>query len=101
MKIVNLIKLVCKRCGWSWTPRGAEVRICPRCKSKLWDKERGSGGKPEDSEDDAFDHNTYWGGAGPDCKRVRRESAEVGEEEPPIIWSRDSYGSFLESKEKA
>ena len=69
MKIVNLIKLVCKRCGWIWTPRGAEVRICPRCKSKLWEKER-------DAEKQAG-------------------------EEPPIIWSRDSYGSFLESKEKA
>ena len=28
----------CYRCGYSWVPLGGLVRICPRCKSKLWDK---------------------------------------------------------------
>jgi len=32
--------LYCKRCGHSWYPRQPEVRICPKCKSPYWDKER-------------------------------------------------------------
>lgn len=31
---------ICKRCGHSWYPRQPEVRICPKCKSPYWDKER-------------------------------------------------------------
>lgn len=27
----------CYRCGWVWRPRGAEVRLCPRCKSRKWE----------------------------------------------------------------
>jgi uncharacterized protein len=30
--------LHCYRCGNSWVPRSRIVRICPRCKSKLWDE---------------------------------------------------------------
>ena|SRR3990167_10532908 len=33
-------ELYCKRCGHKWFPRQSEVRICPRCKSPYWDKER-------------------------------------------------------------
>jgi uncharacterized protein len=32
-----LPELHCHRCVYSWTPRHLPVRICPRCKSKLWD----------------------------------------------------------------
>ena len=35
MKIV-LTKLTCKRCSWTWTPRKADVRQCPHCKSAYW-----------------------------------------------------------------
>lgn len=28
----------CLRCGHTWTPRGAEVTICPSCKSPYWNK---------------------------------------------------------------
>lgn len=37
---VNIRQLVCKRCGHQWVPRKADVRICPKCKSYLWDIER-------------------------------------------------------------
>ncbi len=30
----------CKRCGHIWTPRQIEVRICPKCKSAWFDKEK-------------------------------------------------------------
>ena len=32
-------------------------------------------GNYEDFSDDSSDHNTFWGGAGPDCTIVRREAA--------------------------
>jgi predicted Zn-ribbon and HTH transcriptional regulator len=31
---------VCKKCGWIWIPRKAEIKICPNCKNKHWDKPR-------------------------------------------------------------
>jgi len=35
--------LGCKRCGHHWTPRQTQVRVCPKCKSPYWDKEKGNG----------------------------------------------------------
>jgi hypothetical protein len=32
-----LPELHCHRCIYSWTPRRAPIRMCPRCKSRLWD----------------------------------------------------------------
>jgi len=40
--------LECLRCGHKWTPRSKdktekstiEVRICPKCKSPYWDREK-------------------------------------------------------------
>ncbi|HKS59149.1 MAG TPA: nucleotidyltransferase family protein [Thermoplasmata archaeon] len=37
MRILNVPRLHCFRCGWVWRPRGTRVRICPRCKSPRWD----------------------------------------------------------------
>ena len=34
---VMLVQLVCLRCGHKWSPRHADVRICPKCKSLYWD----------------------------------------------------------------
>jgi uncharacterized protein len=34
---VAISKLHCYRCFHSWTPVRSPVRLCPRCKSKLWD----------------------------------------------------------------
>jgi predicted nucleotidyltransferase len=31
-----LPELHCHRCVYTWTPRRTPVRMCPRCKSKLW-----------------------------------------------------------------
>jgi len=33
-------ELHCHRCIYTWTPRRVPARMCPRCKSKLWDKPR-------------------------------------------------------------
>ena len=33
-------ELHCHRCIYTWTPRRVPTRMCPRCKSKLWDKPR-------------------------------------------------------------
>lgn len=38
--MIELNKLNCKRCGFSWIPRITEVRICPKCKSAYWDRDR-------------------------------------------------------------
>lgn len=37
MREVKLVRLQCYRCLYEWTPVRSPVRICPRCKSKLWD----------------------------------------------------------------
>jgi len=37
MKIHDLPVLECKRCGWTWTPRKTDVRMCPSCKTPYWD----------------------------------------------------------------
>ncbi len=39
--LINIKKqLKCLRCNFEWNPRKKEVRICPRCKSAWWDKEK-------------------------------------------------------------
>ena len=44
----------CFRCGFVWTPRDPNAKLCPRCKSRLWDAplirpvRRGSGFGIED-----------------------------------------------------
>ena len=40
MKITLKKQLKCKRCNHKWNPRKTEVRICPKCKSAWWDKEK-------------------------------------------------------------
>ncbi|HUZ79704.1 MAG TPA: nucleotidyltransferase family protein [Thermoplasmata archaeon] len=37
MPTVSLPEFHCHRCVYSWTPRRIPVRMCPRCKSRLWD----------------------------------------------------------------
>jgi len=34
---IRLPEIECKRCGYKWTPRKTEIRICARCKSAYWD----------------------------------------------------------------
>lgn len=38
MRSIDLPMLHCYRCGNSWTPRHVVVRMCPRCKSTLFDE---------------------------------------------------------------
>lgn len=36
MTVESLPELHCFRCIYSWTPRRLPVRMCPKCKSRLW-----------------------------------------------------------------
>lgn len=41
MAVIMGFKLICKRCDWSWVPRGDVLpKVCPHCKSKQWLNER-------------------------------------------------------------
>lgn len=40
-----LFKLKCKRCNWTWPPRGLAPKQCPKCRSPYWNKERVRGQK--------------------------------------------------------
>jgi uncharacterized protein len=40
MQNVDLPRLHCLRCVYTWTPVRSPVRMCPRCKSRLWDTPR-------------------------------------------------------------
>ena len=35
---VKLPRLKCLRCGHEWVPQQEEVNMCPKCKTKSWDK---------------------------------------------------------------
>jgi len=37
---IKLNQLVCKQCGHKWIPRASDIRMCPKCKSVYWDRER-------------------------------------------------------------
>jgi Zn finger protein HypA/HybF involved in hydrogenase expression len=39
MKLI-IEKLKCLRCNHEWVPRQEDVRICPKCKSAYWNKEK-------------------------------------------------------------
>ena len=38
MPDASLPEYHCYRCIYAWTPRRTPVRMCPRCKSRLWDQ---------------------------------------------------------------
>lgn len=38
---LNVMGYRCERCGHEWQPRNEEEpRVCPKCKSPYWDRER-------------------------------------------------------------
>ena len=37
---VKVRELKCNKCGHEWYPRSTDVRMCPKCKSVNWDKEK-------------------------------------------------------------
>lgn len=41
-KTITVIELTCQRCGYKWVPRKTvdRVRMCPDCKSTLWDERK-------------------------------------------------------------
>ena len=41
----KLTKLKCRRCGNEWIPRQIVVKMCPKCKNRLWDVKRGEDDK--------------------------------------------------------
>ena len=47
-------KLRCFRCGNTWRPRRDTVKVCPLCKSRLWNIPRASVVRPFDPE------NSIW-----------------------------------------
>lgn len=63
-------KLECLRCGWKWIPRQAEVRICPACKSYLFDKPRKE--KKNDHE------NVHGATEGPPLAKKAAKNNEAG-----------------------
>lgn len=38
MQVVDIPVLRCHRCAYAWRPSQVVVKICPRCKSKNWDR---------------------------------------------------------------
>lgn len=28
----------CRKCGYEWIPRKENIKVCPRCKSRDWNK---------------------------------------------------------------
>ncbi len=37
---IRIPTLACLRCGHRWVPKQAEIQMCPKCKSRLWNKPR-------------------------------------------------------------
>jgi len=37
---IKILKLKCKRCNHEWVPTQEDIRMCPKCKSVNWDKEK-------------------------------------------------------------
>ena len=37
---IKVRKLECKQCGHRWVPRTDDVRMCSKCKSVYWDREK-------------------------------------------------------------
>ncbi len=35
----DIPEATCKRCNYTWTPRKETIDLCPKCKSKYWDKD--------------------------------------------------------------
>lgn len=42
---IKLPSITCKRCGHNWVPRKPTIRVCPKCLSPYFDKERRKDGK--------------------------------------------------------
>ncbi len=38
--ITEISKLECNQCGHTWIPRTEDVRVCPKCQSRKWDKNK-------------------------------------------------------------
>lgn len=37
---IKINKIVCKRCEHQWVPTQEVIRVCPKCKSPYWDKDK-------------------------------------------------------------
>ena len=75
----------CENCNEELNPRFIAVRdewICENClgviqvRCPFFNICPQYGNEP-DYEDDSYDHNTFWGGAGPDCIDKRLEAAKA------------------------
>ena len=46
MMKLEIACLNCSRCSHRWIPRKPEVRVCPKCHSPYWDRDRAGGHAP-------------------------------------------------------
>ncbi len=37
---ISVPTITCKRCNYTWVPRKADVRLCPKCRSARFDQAR-------------------------------------------------------------
>ena len=37
---IKINQMSCKKCGHKWVARIVDLKVCPKCKSPWWDKER-------------------------------------------------------------
>ena len=36
--VIQIPKLKCQKCSHEWIPRKVDVRACPSCQTRLWDR---------------------------------------------------------------
>jgi ribosomal protein L37E len=37
---IKVTTITCKRCGYTWVPRKTDIRLCAKCKTPYFDRER-------------------------------------------------------------
>lgn len=49
-KQITVQVLTCLRCGYEWTPKIQAPKVCPSCKSHVWDKPPKVWQKPKEKQ---------------------------------------------------
>jgi predicted nucleotidyltransferase len=78
---VTLPLLGCYRCAHEWSPKTPIVRLCPRCKSRLWDTPRAPKSIGKSAGPDLR------GVIGPNRREIRRLAREYQANRPRIFGS--------------
>jgi len=70
---IKLLKLKCQRCPHEWYPRAPRLpKVCPKCKSPVWDKPRKKKKIQEDRR--VSNANTFEEYSGPDRRKPYKAS---------------------------